>query len=458
MRILHLCLSRRAFIHLLITLMWCIQSAYISLPEIWAYSHINIPQTTFTVLADPHVYDPSLGMEGDAFEQAMRSEIKLFRYSDQLLKSALDEIALSQADWVLIPGDLTKDGERASHLLVAKRLHALEQKGIQVYVVPGNHDIDNPHAVHYTTAKPSPTPSVSAATFKRIYADFGYTQAIARDEHSLSYVAQPAPGFWLLALDSCRYAENLDYPITSGALQPETLAWAVEILKTARKQGTKVIGCMHHALVENFAGHAELLPEFILQDHQKTGRILAAHQMPLVFTGHTHVQDATFQTFNDGTYILDIQTGSLAASPHAYRLVQIFGGLVRIQSRQAQHLADETEQADFEDFSREFTRGGLEHKAGALGLTWPLDAVFAQAAWAHMQGDEYPGPETQHTLSVLSNSPLHIFSAAGSHLDSVWNDLPPADNNCLLYLPWNLGSDACLLKDLLRFFTTSAPR
>jgi hypothetical protein len=45
----------------------------------------------------------------------------------------------------------------------------LERAGIQVFVVPGNHDVDNPHAVRYVGDGSEPIPSVSPHMFRWIY-------------------------------------------------------------------------------------------------------------------------------------------------------------------------------------------------------------------------------------------------------------------------------------------------
>ena len=71
--------------------------------------------TSFMVFSDPHFYDPSLGTEGKAFEAYLDEDRKLFRESPELLLEALKIIGDSDVEFVVIPGDLTKDGTAASH-------------------------------------------------------------------------------------------------------------------------------------------------------------------------------------------------------------------------------------------------------------------------------------------------------------------------------------------------------
>ena len=62
--------------------------------------------------------------------------------------------------YVFITGDLTSNGELADHLGVARILTTVTQKirsiegmdGFQIFVIPGNHDIDNQHAKAYSPA------------------------------------------------------------------------------------------------------------------------------------------------------------------------------------------------------------------------------------------------------------------------------------------------------------------
>jgi metallophosphoesterase superfamily enzyme len=152
------------------------------------------PSIRFGVISDTHFYDPGLGMAGQAFEEAMTKEIKLFRYSRELLQTALLEIESAKVDFLIIPGDLTKDGELASHLALAGYLDELRSKGIPTFVVPGNHDINNPEAFSYSGAKPESTETITPWEFVHIYNKFGYTDALFKDNYSLSKWLNLPPG------------------------------------------------------------------------------------------------------------------------------------------------------------------------------------------------------------------------------------------------------------------------
>ncbi|MFN3306147.1 MAG: metallophosphoesterase family protein, partial [Candidatus Kapaibacteriota bacterium] len=104
---------------------------------------------SISIFSDPHLYDTTLGTKGLAFDEYLNSDRKMLRESEAILQSVIEMIANDNSQIVLVPGDLTKDGELHNHLLMAKYLRKLESLGKKVYVVPGNHDINNPKSFSY---------------------------------------------------------------------------------------------------------------------------------------------------------------------------------------------------------------------------------------------------------------------------------------------------------------------
>ena len=152
------------------------------------------PDTFFAVISDIHIYDPSLGTSGAAFEKTMSSDRKLLLDGIDLLDFAIDEIIASQVNFVLVTGDLTKDGELINHRLAAEKLKRLLDANIAVFVVPGNHDINNPDAVRYDGDKTEAVITISDKEFASIYGAFGFNSSLFRDDDSLSYVVEPVEG------------------------------------------------------------------------------------------------------------------------------------------------------------------------------------------------------------------------------------------------------------------------
>ena len=178
------------------------------------------PPVRFAVLSDTHLYDARLGTTGSAFDSYIAADPKLLALSEPILDSALADIIKSKVRFVIISGDLTKDGEKVNHLRMVRHLERLERAGIQVFVVPGNHDINNHDAVSYSGNVATPIATINDHEFRALYHRFGYGQAIDHAPDSLSYVAEPVPGLWLLALDSAKWAESAQapHPVVSGRL------------------------------------------------------------------------------------------------------------------------------------------------------------------------------------------------------------------------------------------------
>ena len=98
-------------------------------------------QKKIVVLSDPHVMAPSLLVsEGTAWTNYLNRERKMVDNSQQLYDEMMTRIMTTSPDLVLITGDLTKDGEQVSHEYVISKLDKLRASGIQVLVIPGNHD------------------------------------------------------------------------------------------------------------------------------------------------------------------------------------------------------------------------------------------------------------------------------------------------------------------------------
>ena len=191
-------------------------SGYISSLPKYTYTYgavtgenmVAYPDTDFAVMSDIHYYDTSLGTTGAAFEECLASDRKLLKQSAELASLAVDRIIESDVKFVLVSGDLTKDGEKINHEKVAEQLQRLVDAGIKVYVVPGNHDVNNPLAVKYVGDGTEPVENVLADDFAEIYKNCGYGDALMRDPNSLSYVAEPQDGLWIVALDSNESEKN----------------------------------------------------------------------------------------------------------------------------------------------------------------------------------------------------------------------------------------------------------
>lgn len=394
----------------------------------------------FAVISDTHLYDgSSLGTAGPEFGALSVQENKLLAESVEILSAAITRLSTSAIDFVLVTGDLTKDGERINHELMASKLAGLKARGKKVFVVPGNHDINNPAAFSYTTSPPSPVDRVTAADFERIYAEFGFRDAIFRDPASLSYIVEPLPGIWLFALDSCLYAGNAgrEFPTTSGAFGSSTRLWVIDRLKDARSRGKVVIGMMHHGILEHLSGQSSAYPEYVLNDWREVAGAFSGHGLQIVFTGHFHANDVTARDFN-GAVLYDIETGSLVTYPNAYRVVEysFSRSELSVQSEWVASIPSHPE--GFALFSQKTSRNNLKDITGRM-LSMPpynlaepalssVSQMLVAGLMAHQAGNELPGFITMSSFQALADSSDQATRELGQTLSSLWTDLPPVDS------------------------------
>ena len=277
------------------------------------------------VISDTHLLAPELYDDGEAAQRLAQNDMKLVLESDELMRNTVDWVIKQKPDLLLITGDLTFNGEQASHQRLATHLARLAQNGVPTLVIPGNHDISNPNAKQYKGNKATTAPSITRDEFAQIYAPYGY-KGSRRDPASLSYVSEPIPGLVVLAIDSNRDEENrltargdsTNHYTNAGRIKPQTLQWLREQAQQAREQGKHVVAMMHHHLLEHIDGEAQYLKDYIIVDHDAVAQTLADCGVHALFTGHLHITDAV----TNGT-LTEIATGSLSTYPMPLRIATI---------------------------------------------------------------------------------------------------------------------------------------
>jgi hypothetical protein len=398
---------------------------------------------TFAVISDPHLYDINTLGDSAELDAYLAQDRKMLKDSVQIFNSAISDISTRNIDFMLISGDLTKDGELVDHQLMINKLTAL---GKPVYVIPGNHDINNPNAKNYTTTPATAASYVTPDQFRSLYANFGYGSALYTDPDSLSYVAEPVSGVWLLAIDSCKYSNNISLgsPVTSGAISSATLTWIQARLADAKSNGKIVIGMMHHGLIEHFTGQSTLFPEYLVDSRETVAAALAAAGLGVMFTGHFHANDVVGKTYSGNT-IYDAETGSTVTAPSPYRLVTLTKSTRTLAISTSVVTATTSHPSDFQSYAKTYLTEGLDTLVTELletdyGLTsaqvTALLPLIVPAMVAHYAGDEkLTDATTLATLQAMLASSDAATRMIGGVVLSLWNDAAPADNNLSLTLP-----------------------
>ena len=234
---------------------------------------------------DLHYQSAAAGDGGEAYRKFVeRCDGKVVDYLPQLLEAFMDEVIEERPSALILSGDITMNGEKMNHQELADRLMRVQDAGIQVLVIPGNHDINNNHAAVYYGKEASPAESVTSEEFYQIYRAYGYDQAFSRDETSLSYAYALDEKNWLVMLDSAQYNPR---NLVEGRLLPTTLKWMEGILQEASEQGVLVIPIAHHNLLNQSRMYTE---QCTMDNYEQVVELLQRYRIPLFFSGHLHVQ------------------------------------------------------------------------------------------------------------------------------------------------------------------------
>ena len=249
---------------------------------VWAKTLATKSQTTaidrkkMVVLADPHVMAPELLVnKGTAWDTYLEGQRKLEDYSQRLFDDMIERIKQDiRPGLVLIPGDLTKDGEQVSHQYVTGKLDELRAMGIRTLVIPGNHDRGaNSNAVYYDGANTTPAAVATKEWFAAQYENYGYGTSSERESTTLTYACEPLKGLVVIGIDSG----------TDGIVSGTTLNWVVKKATAARESGKKVIAMMHHPLIPHFTGVDNFVATSVVVNYETVRNALADAGIRVVY-------------------------------------------------------------------------------------------------------------------------------------------------------------------------------
>lgn len=278
----------------------------------------------------------------------------LLSKSAALLDAAIDEVTSSDADVLLVTGDLTNDGSNTSHQYVAGKLAEVEAEGIDVYVIPGERDV----------REGGNNAAVAKSVFETIYKDFGYSEPL-QDPSSASYVADLGHGFKVVMSDS-----------VAAAGQGQITQWAVNQARSAISSGSTVFAASHHPAVgrgsvdrtfidllntmsgvalnlagTNFRLYTEdvntvvaslgLVDDTrILPENGADPAALADAGVKYLFTGHGYTMSIAGYTTTNGAQMYDVMTGSLVGSGSGVRYATLNKGVSGMKEQRAEFTTE----------------------------------------------------------------------------------------------------------------------
>lgn len=283
---------------------------------LWGITLLGNAQTQIAFISDAHIQDVDGHAERVRSMEVQVQSTRLFNENYYALLAALDDVARRNIRWVVLPGDLTDNGQFFNQQKIKNILHSYTQrKGMRFFVTTGNHDPALPLGLmqknaHFLAADGSRvTREDSCAGYvsqMECYADFGffprkddcywespftsytydkysyedacresvlskrtYTLCDSLTATDASYLVEPVDGFWLLSIDGGVYLPKemkdgkWSYQGSSAGYnlvlkhKPFLLPWVRKVVEEAQKRHKTLVAFSHYPLVDFNDGVSE---------------------------------------------------------------------------------------------------------------------------------------------------------------------------------------------------------
>lgn len=331
----------------------------------------------FATISDLHFYPESLMSDSQAWKDCIDGTTKMYPESEVMIRTAIETAMTRNPDlkYILIPGDLTKDGEYEAHTALAKILEDYEEKyNVNFIVTTGNHDINQAASTTYANGKKEAARSLQAKEFATVYKNLGYDLAVSRystDDaqilNQLSYAADLMDNngnysYRLIVIDSCKYTfdpKDADKE-TSGAVTPELMAWVKDLAEDAYENGKTPMVMIHHSLAAHMETEPSITFAFPLDNYMDVAEQFASWGIHYAFTGHLHTDDISSVINDDGEVLYDIETASISSYPCTYREMTI--------NTYKNGESDMSFDSIFLDDAVAFTFGGVTYEKGTYSI------------------------------------------------------------------------------------------
>ncbi|NMP38360.1 MAG: hypothetical protein GX051_09635 [Clostridiales bacterium] len=292
----------------------------------------------FAVISDVHYFNEAdMGNKTADFEEWAMQGNKQYMFQEGLIESALAAFAAHAEEnglkYVLMPGDLTMNGEYSGHSALAARLERFEaETGLEVIVANGNHDINNSKASTFKNDVAEYSRATTPEEFKEIYKNLGYDIAYHTFAPSsgkagmLSYSVQLEGGYRLIMMDGGKYSSDNtesgeDEHETGGNYTAQLMQWILSEIADAKAHGETPIGLTHWSIYPHYDAQEDILNGFVIDNFREVSETLADAGMHYVFTGHSHANDISSHVSDNGEIIYDCQTNAFIEFPNYFREV-----------------------------------------------------------------------------------------------------------------------------------------
>lgn len=274
----------------------------------------------FFIITDTHYSSKKNWVDGNYDDFPPENGQLLTKYSEEIIKHTFDKLGENQeSDIILISGDLSNNGEISSHEEMRDALLSLKNQGKKVYVITATHDYNDGFMPAYgrdKTGHPVKVPEAEREELLEYYGAFGYNDALSVHKDSMSYVAQLADGYRLLAL-------NDDYGNPHCGYSDDCFAWIEAQVKKAHEDGQFIVAMTHHPVIAPSVLYQIIGANDMLYKHDLRSEQFADMGLKFILTGHSHIHNISSEKSQKGNILYDISTGALTGFPPVYREMKI---------------------------------------------------------------------------------------------------------------------------------------
>lgn len=306
---------------------------------------------------------------------------------EAILQTFLSEVIDIRPDVLIICGDNTNSGDDGSQKKLAEILRRVQDAGIPVVMVSGNHDYTKNTKSQYEK-------NFSGILFPKLQE--GESYIVARDRESLSYAAV-IKDYRLLAMDDTYAGDGI-----GGKYAESTMQWLENQLETAETLKQRVIFITHHNLLPN--GSTADSPGYRVENPELLP-MLKKHGVKLGLTGHRHSQEIV-----EGYGMHEI----VSAFPQSY---PFYFGVLKVTGQSALY---EAQSIDFERYGKPYKARMVSEEyekafREAMGGESVADYLLKSQG---LQGEEFAGAQN------LVNRFMDYYSRGilAEHREEILND------------------------------------
>ncbi|MDR0697283.1 MAG: metallophosphoesterase [Christensenellaceae bacterium] len=407
------------FLILLLSVSWKTANAVVS-PSEPAVKLINGTEIVIAQITDLGYYPISYCFSGDFSGTTYRTEIlagtTIFMESSVIIQTALDQIAKQKPDYLVVTGNLTRNGEALGHIEISNMLRVLQNKiridkpNFQIFVVPGSNDLYNNSASRYDhNGEPEPVATVNRKEFSRIYAGLGFPSITDTEliqlYNSIEDISIPENAFenpnysWIEnsnnvtdisfkyqfqnIINETDYNESdltyvaktkdgrvffcVDDILTDGGgrLAPESKTLLESVISNDTSQEKKYFAVFHYNVMSHLNEGAidSLVSGSTLYNAKDVVEYLANKGIRYVFSGHTGANDINSYVSFNGNMLIETTTAGVTGYKGGTRYITIESG--KIQSNYAENYFSDIRLVGSVDFTKLVDGGYISVQQGS---------------------------------------------------------------------------------------------